>query len=88
MDTTGNRSVNSAHCRRPAIHELKLQHYVGKIVRLNQQAFQQIRDRARRQGVSLENSFLVTEVRLGMKKLICYGASFRIEVDVADVVLV
>jgi hypothetical protein len=66
----------------------KLQHYVGKIVRLNQQAFQQIRDRARRQGVSLENSFLVTEVRLGMKKLICYGASFRIEVDVADVVLV
>ena len=52
----------------------KLQHYVGKIVRLNQQAFQQIRDRARRQGVSLENSFLVTEVRLGMKKLICYGA--------------
>ena len=66
----------------------KLQHYVGKIVRLNQQAFQRIRDRARRQGVSLENSFLVTEVRLGMKKLICYGASFRIEVDVADVVLV
>ena len=66
----------------------KLQHYVGKIVRLNQQAFQQIRDRARRQGVSLENSFLVTEVRLCMKKLICYGASFRIEVDVADVVLV
>ena len=66
----------------------KLQHYVGKIVRLNQQAFQQIRDRARRQGVSLENSFLVTEVRLGMKKLICYGASFRIEVDIADVVLV
>lgn len=66
----------------------KLQHYVGKIVRLNQQAFQQIRDRARRQGVSLENSFLVTEVRLSMKKLICYGASFRIEVDVADVVLV
>ena len=66
----------------------KLQHYVGKIVRLNQQAFQQIRDRARRQGVSLENSFLVTEVRLGMKKQICYGASFRIEVDVADVVLV
>ena len=66
----------------------KLQHYVGKIVRLNQQAFQQIRDRARRQGVSLENSFLVTEVRLSMKKLICYGASFRIEVDIADVVLV
>ena len=66
----------------------KLQHYVGKIVRLNQQAFQQIRDRARRQGVSLENSFLVTEVRLGMKKLICYGASFRFEVAVADVVLV
>ena len=66
----------------------KLQHYVGKIVRLNQQAFQQIRDRARRQGVSLENSFLVTEVRLGMKKLICYGASFRIEVSIADVILV
>ena len=66
----------------------KLQHYVGKIVRLNQQAFQQLRERARRQGVALENSFLVTEVRQRVKKLVCYGASFRIEVDVTDVVLV
>ena len=66
----------------------KLQHYVGRIVRLNQQTFQNIRERAHRQGVSLENSFIVTEVKQGMKKLICYGASFRVEVSIDDVVLV
>ena len=65
----------------------KLQHFVGKIVRLRQQAFQHLCERARRKGVALENSFLVTEVRHSMKKLVCYGASFRIVVDVADVVL-
>lgn len=65
-----------------------LQHYVGRIVRLNQQAFAAIRERARRRGVTLENSFIVTEVRQGMRKLICYGASFRVEVAIADVILV
>lgn len=68
--------------------DAKLQHYVGRIVRLNQQAFQVIRERARRQGITLENSFIVTEVRQSMKKLICYGASFRVEVAIADVILV
>lgn len=65
-----------------------IEHYVGRIVRLRQQVFQAVRERARRQGVSLENSFIVTEVKRGVKKLVCYGASFRIEVAVADVVLV
>ena len=66
----------------------QLEQSVGRIVKLKQQAFQKIRERAQRQGLALENSFLVTEVRRGMKKLICYGASFRIEVDVSDVIFV
>ena len=66
----------------------KLQQYVGRIVRLKQQAFQKIRERAIRQGFSLENSFLVTEARENVKRLVCYGASFRVEVSIADVVLV
>ena len=66
----------------------QLEQSVGRIVKLKQHAFQKIRERAQRQGLALENSFLVTEVRRGMKKLICYGASFRIEVDVSDVVFV
>ena len=66
----------------------KLQHYVGRIVRLNKQVYQEIKDRAIRNGHALENCFLVTGVSLGMHQLICYGANFRIVVDVADVVLV
>ncbi|MFB0935157.1 MAG: hypothetical protein QMB52_05245 [Propionivibrio sp.] len=66
----------------------KLNYYVGRIVRLNKIAFQEIKDRAVRQGVALENSFLVAEVNRRLKKIICYGASFRIEVSLSDVVLV
>jgi len=66
----------------------KLQHYVGKVVRLNKHVYREIKVRALRQGQALENSFLVTEVSRGVHKLICYGANFRIVVDAADVVLV
>jgi hypothetical protein len=66
----------------------KLHNYVGRIVRLNEYAFRQLKLRALRQGKALENSFLVTEVSRKMSKLICYGANFRIVVDATDVVLV
>ena len=66
----------------------KLQRYVGRIVRLNKQVYQEIKDRALRNGHALENCFLVAGVGLGMHELICYGANFRIVVNVADVVLV
>ncbi len=68
----------------------KLHHYVGRIVRLNKHVFQEIKSRAIRRGRDLENCFLVAEVSVSrsVQKLICYGASFRIVVDVTDVVLV
>lgn len=66
----------------------KLNHYVGRIVRLNQIAFKEIKERAVRQGLALENSFLVAEVNRKLKKIICYGANFRIVVSLSDVVLV
>ncbi len=65
-----------------------LHHYVGRIVRLNKSAYQDLRRRAIRQGLALENSFVVAEFSRKLRKLICYGASFRIVVDVTEVVLV
>ena len=66
----------------------KLKKYVGRIVRLKQDVFLQIKARARHHGAALENSFLVTEVKAGVRKLVCYGNSYRVEVAIADVVLV
>ena len=66
----------------------KLEQYVGRIVRLNKDAFQQICRQAKNQGEVLENCFLVAEVTRGMHKLICYGANLRIIVGVADVALI
>jgi len=66
----------------------KLHLYVGRIVRLNKKVFQEMKERAVRQGVALENCFLVSEASRGVQKLICYGANFRIVVDADDVVLV
>ena len=65
----------------------QLQQYVGRIVRLNKDVYQGIKDRAIRRGHALENCFLVAGVSLGVQ-LICYGANFRIVVDIADVVLI
>lgn len=66
----------------------QLDNYVGRIVRLNQQAFREITRRAKRQGAALENCFLVAEVSREMKKLICYGGNLRITVGVPEVVLI
>ena len=66
----------------------KLEQYVGRIVRLNKHVYEEIRIRAIRKGHALENSFIVTEVGQGVRKLICYGANLRIVVDVSDVVFV
>lgn len=66
----------------------KLDQYVGRIVRLNQKAFQEICRQAKSQGEALENCFLVAEVSRGMRQLICYGANLRIIIGVADVALI
>lgn len=63
-----------------------LEMYVGRIVRLKQQAFQEIARRAN--GANLENCFIVAAVSREMRKLICYGSNLRIAVGAADVVLV
>jgi hypothetical protein len=67
---------------------MNLDSYVGRIVRLNQQVFLKIARRAKERGISLENRFLVSGVSSGVRRLICYGASFRVMVGVADVVLI
>jgi len=67
---------------------MNLEKYVGRIVRLNKRAFEEIKKRAKRQGNALENCFLVAEVSRGVHKLICYGAGLRIIVGVSDVVLI
>jgi hypothetical protein len=66
----------------------ELQQYVGRVVRLNQEAYLEVKAKALRKGQDIENSFIVAEVSRSMRKLICYGANFRIVVDVSDVVLV
>jgi len=65
-----------------------LNRYIGRIVRLNKLVYQEIKGRALRKGVALENSFLVADVNRKLKKIICYGANFRIVVSFSDVVLV
>ena len=70
------------------IMKTELHHYVGRAVRLNKLVYQEIKNRALRKGHALENCFLVTGISRGVHKLICYGANFRIVVDVADVVLI
>ena len=65
-----------------------LQPYVGRIVRLKNEAFLEIKRRARAHGLVLENNFLVAEVRQKVRQLICYGSRYRVVVHFADVVLV
>lgn len=64
-----------------------LEKYVGRAVRLNRELFDQLTAQARAGGENLENLFLVAKTQ-GMRKLICYGASLRIAVSAADVILV
>lgn len=69
-------------------HRMKLDRYVGRIVRLNQRAFQEILGQAKRKGQALENCFLVAGISHEMRKLICYGADLRIMVGASDVMLI
>lgn len=66
----------------------ELERYVGHIVRLKQHVFERIVALARRQGLTPDNRFLVATVNRRLRKLICYGANFRITVSVSEVVLV
>ena len=67
---------------------MKLEKYVGRIVRLNLRACHEIAKRAKHRGTALENCFLVARVSGEMRKLICYGANLQIIVGPADVVLI
>jgi hypothetical protein len=67
---------------------MNLERYVGRVVRLKQEVFQPVIRRAQRQGLALENCFIVAAVSREMRKLICYGADFRVAVGVAEVVLI
>ena len=66
----------------------KLERYVGRTVRLNKLAFNEIVRCEKRPDQVLENYFLVAAVSKQMRKLICYGANARISVGIADVVLI
>jgi len=66
----------------------KLDYYVGRIVRLKDQAYQQLVRRGRRFVAHQENCFLVASVDRQLSRLICYGADRRIDVGAADIVLV
>jgi hypothetical protein len=66
----------------------QLERYVGRTVRLKQHAFQEMRRRCKPNRAPPENCFLVAAVSREMRKLICYGATQRIAVGAADVVLI
>ena len=65
-----------------------LEKYVGRMVRLKQQAFQDLAKRGKPQRLPFENCFVVATVSREMRKLICYGANLRIAVGAGDVVLI
>lgn len=62
--------------------------YVGHIVCLKQHVFQRVDGHARRRGITLDNRFLVAATSHRLRKLVCYGADFRVTVSVSEVVLV
>lgn len=66
----------------------KLDNYIGRIVRLKHEVFEDVAGRARPGRAPQENFFLVAAVSRGMHTLVCYGANLRITVGAADVVLV
>ncbi|HEX8963041.1 MAG TPA: hypothetical protein VF801_08545 [Rhodocyclaceae bacterium] len=66
---------------------MRLDNYVGRMVRLKQESFVPIARRARRQGMDLENQFIVANVSPEERKLICYGADFRVAVSAREVAL-
>ncbi|HEX8961384.1 MAG TPA: hypothetical protein VF801_00165 [Rhodocyclaceae bacterium] len=67
---------------------MRLDGYVGRMVRLKHENFQPIVRRARRRGHDdLENRFIVASVDGEMGKLICYGADVRVAVAAGEVAL-
>ena len=65
-----------------------LKRYIGRIVCLKDDVFQEIKRKARDNGLAPENAFLVAEVHQQLKQLICYGNRSRVVVSLTDVVLV
>ena len=65
-----------------------LDKYVGRIVRLKDQAYQRIARSRRRISAHQENFFLVAAVDRQLSRLICYGGDRRITVGPTDIVLV
>jgi len=65
-----------------------LERYVGRIVRLKQQALQDVARRGKSRHEPLDNCFLVAAVSREMRQLICYGANLRVAVGAGDVVLI
>ena len=69
----------------------RLEKYVGRIIRLKEQACRRISGRKRvtaEHSDHSDNCFLVAAVNRKMRRLICYGGNCRIDVSPADVVLV
>jgi len=66
----------------------KLEKYVGRIVRLKEQAFQRVAGRRKVVSEQLENCFLVAAIDRQMRRLICYGANQRIDVGPGEIVLI
>lgn len=65
----------------------KLERYVGRIVRLKEQAFRKVPGRRKYAAVDQDNCFLVAAIDRQMRRLVCYGANRRIDVCPAEVVL-
>lgn len=66
----------------------KLQHYVGRLVRLRPAIFDRLASAASRRGAAVENSFIVASARTACNKLVCCGAEQCLLVSPADVSLV
>lgn len=66
---------------------MTLQQYVGRIVRLTEDAYRLKIRLPRPDGTAPENRFLVATVSREMNKLICYGSGLCIAVCSTDVVL-
>lgn len=63
----------------------RLDWFLGRMVRLNHCLFSETSARARKQGNSIENLFLVASIERHTRRLICYGANIRLVVGAKDV---
>ena len=65
----------------------KLQHYVGRLVRLRPAIFERLASAARRRGEAIDNSFIVASARIACNKLVCCGADRCLLVRPSDISL-